>query len=256
MTIASAIILGVIEGLTEFLPVSSTGHLILATRILGIESTDAVKSFDIAIQVGAIAAVAILYRRIFLQSRRSVLLVMTAFIPTAIIGVLLHGFVRSYLLDSVTVVSWSLLLGGLFLIIFERFHRESSSTTDSIEAISVRQAVIIGLFQSVAIIPGVSRAAATVIGGLMLGLKRRTVVEFSFLLAIPTMLAATALDLLKTRSAISGHEALLIAIGGVTSFIVAIIAVRWFLSFIRNHSFTSFGIYRIIVGIVCLLLLR
>lgn len=256
MTVVSAIILGIIEGLTEFLPVSSTGHLIVGARLLGIESTDAVKSFEIAIQVGAIAAIAILYRRTFMQSRRAVLFIMTAFIPTAVIGFLLHGFVRSYLLDSTTVVSWSLLLGGLFLIVFERFHREHAAPTDLIEAMSVRQAVIIGLFQSIAIIPGVSRAAATIIGGLTLGLSRRTIVEFSFLLAVPTMLAATAFDIFKTHTAISGHDAALIGIGGLTSFLVAIVAVRWFLSFIRSHSFTSFGIYRVIVGIVCLLLLK
>jgi undecaprenyl-diphosphatase len=255
MTVLSAIILGVIEGLTEFLPISSTGHMILAEHLLGISATDAVKTFDIVIQVGAILAIAILYWRRFLQSRRALLLIIAAFIPTGVIGLLLHGFVRT-LLGSTQVVSWALLLGGIFLIVFERLYRESRSATETIEEITVKQAVIIGLFQAIAIIPGVSRAAATIVGGLLLGLKRRTIVEFSFLLAVPTMLAASALDLLKTSSAITGHDFLLIGIGFMTSFIVAIVAVRWFLSYIRNHTFTSFGIYRIIVGVLCLLLLR
>ncbi len=255
MTVVSAIILGIVEGITEFLPISSTGHLILAERLIGMDSSDVVKSFDIVIQLGAILAVAILYWKTLLQSRRSILLIITAFIPTGIIGFALHGFVRS-LLGSTQVVSWSLLLGGLFLIIFEYLHRESASATDSVDAITVKQAVIIGIFQSIAIIPGVSRAAATIVGGLLLGLKRKTIVEFSFLLAIPTMLAASVLDLLKTGSAITGHDALLICIGFVTSFIIAIIAIRWFLSYIRSHTFTSFGIYRVIVGVLCLLLLK
>lgn len=255
MTIVSAIILGMVEGMTEFLPISSTGHLILTERILAIASSDVVKSFDIVIQLGAILAVAMLYWKRLLQSRRAIFLIIAAFIPTGIIGFVLHGFVRS-LLGSTQVVSWSLLLGGLFLIIFEYFHREEPSVTNSIEAITMKQAMIIGTFQSIAIIPGVSRAAATIVGGLLLGLKRKTIVEFSFLLAIPTMLAASVLDLLKTGSAITGHDALMIGIGFVTSFIVAILAVRWFLSYIRSHTFTSFGIYRVIVGVVCLLLLK
>ena len=255
MTLIEAITLGIVQGLTEFLPISSTGHMILVEHLLGIGATDMVKTFDIVIQVGAILAVALLYWKTFIRSLRVILLVIAAFIPTGIIGLLLHGFVRT-LLGSTQVVSWALLLGGLFLIVFEYFHRENESATGNIEAITVKQALIIGAFQSIAIIPGVSRAAATIVGGLLLGLKRKTIVEFSFLLAIPTMLAASVLDLLKTGSAISGQDALMIAVGFITSFIVAIIAIRWFLTYIRNHTFTSFGIYRVIVGLLCLLLLR
>jgi len=254
MTIIDAVILGIVEGLSEFLPISSTGHLILAERIMGMASTEAVKSFDIVIQLGAIAAVVLLYWRSLILSRRTLLLVIAGFIPTGLIGLAMHGIIRTYFLGNITVVGWSLLLGGLFLVLFERLHREDPGATDALEAITFRQAVIIGTFQAIAIIPGVSRSAATIVGGLLLGLKRRTIVEFSFLLAVPTMLAASGLDLLRAGPSLTAHDGMAILIGFLTAFIIAIFAVRWFLRFIQEHTFTSFGIYRIIVGIAALVL--
>jgi undecaprenyl-diphosphatase len=247
MTLLHALILGIIEGITEFLPVSSTGHLILAAKLLHLPETEFQKSFDIVIQLGAILAVALLYGRTLLRSRALLLGVFVAFLPTAVIGLLLHGLAKRYLLGNTDVVLWSLFLGGVFLIVFERWHQETETIEE--EAITLQQAVVIGLFQSLAIIPGVSRSAATVVGGLLLGLRRKTIIDFSFLLAVPTMLAATALDLLKTGTSFTADEYGLLGAGLLTSFLVALAAISWLLRFIKHHSFSSFGVYRILLAI-------
>ena len=249
MTILHAALLGCIEGITEFLPISSTGHLILAERLLGISITEAVKTFDIAIQLGAILAVCVLYARMLLRNRRLCILTLTAFIPTALIGFLLHGVVKAYLLGNVTVVAWSLLLGGIVLLLIEWIVAANSLSRD----IDAKRAIGIGFFQSIALVPGVSRAGATIVGGMLMGIPRATIVEFSFLLAIPTMLSATALDLLKTSSVLTAHDALLLGIGFVTSFLTALFAIRWLLQFISAHTFIPFAIYRIALGLVFLL---
>ncbi|MFA5059968.1 MAG: undecaprenyl-diphosphatase UppP [Candidatus Omnitrophota bacterium] len=251
-----AIILGIVEGITEFLPISSTGHLILAQRLLGLASTDFIKSFEISIQLGAILAVVVLYWRLLLTNVVIVKKVLAAFIPTAVLGLIFYKLIKKVLLGNEQVVIWSLLLGGIFLIVFELFHREKEGSLDNISAISYRQAVLIGVFQSIAIVPGVSRAAATIIGGLILGLKRKTIVEFSFLLAIPTMAAATALDLLKSASAFSFEQVGLISVGFFVSFGVAILGIKFLLHFIKNNNFIGFGIYRIVVAILFWLLVK
>lgn len=250
MSILQSLILGIVEGVTEFLPISSTGHLILASSLLGIAQTDFAKTFDIAIQLGAILAVVVLYWRSFLNLALLKKLVV-AFIPTGVIGLLLYHTLKAYLLGSNTVVLASLFLGGVVFIVFEKWHgaREDALANAPEQPLTYRQAFFIGLFQSVAIIPGVSRSGATIIGGLALGITRTAIVEFSFLLAVPTMLAATGLDLLKSGGGFTGQEWLALAIGFGTAFIVAIPSIRWLLGYVRKHSFTSFGVYRILLSL-------
>ncbi|NOS67877.1 MAG: undecaprenyl-diphosphatase UppP [Candidatus Peribacteraceae bacterium] len=250
MTVFYVAILSLIEGVTEFLPVSSTGHLILASELLGIPQTDAHKSFEIAIQLGAILAVVVLYARTLLRDRRTLLLTITAFIPTGIIGFLLHGIVKDMLLGSTTVVLVSLFLGGIVLIVFElpAFRRKKPAMGEICQ-MSYVHAVLIGVFQSVAIIPGVSRSAATIIGGELIGMSRKSIVEFSFLLAIPTMAAATGYDLLKSAGEFTSGDVQNLLIGFVLSFVFALIAVRWFISYVKEHSFVAFGVYRIILAL-------
>lgn len=248
MNILHAVILGIVEGLTEFLPVSSTAHLLIANRLLGLSLTNFVTSFDIYIQLGAILAVIVLYGRQVLLDKRNILRVVAAFIPTALIGFFLYPFVKHILLESLLLIAIALIIGGIVLILFERFSKKKDS-----DAFSYAQAAGIGVFQALAIIPGVSRSAATIIGGEIIGLKRKTIVEFSFWLAVPTMLAATGLDLIKSDFAFSNYEWLLIAIGFVVAFLTALLAIKFFLSYIQKHSFAGFGWYRIIIGLLILL---
>ncbi len=249
MLLWHAAVLGVVEGITEFLPISSTGHLLLASRVLGLPQTDVQTSFEIVIQLGAILAAVALYGRTLLRSRVVLQRVVVAFIPTAVIGLIAHKLVKDVLLPSPTLVLWTLLVGGVVLIVFEYWHRESPSAEEDLERITYGQALIIGLCQSVAIVPGVSRAAATIVGGLLLGMKRRSIVDFSFLLAIPTMAAASALDLLKTAGEFSRSDAAALAVGFAVSFVVALLVIRWLLRFIRGHSFVAFGVERIVVAL-------
>lgn len=248
MDVWDAIILGVIEGITEFLPISSTGHLILANRLLGNPDTPFVKSFEIAIQAGAILAVAMLYARTLLLDRGLLLKIGAAFLPTALIGYFLYPWIKGYLLGSSAVVAWALLLGGIFLIAFERFH-SSEKATRELEEITYSQAVLIGIAQSFAVVPGVSRAAATILGGLAIGIQRTAIVEFSFLLAIPTMFAATGLDLIQAAPAFTKEEGMVLAVGVGISFLSAWAAVRFLLNYIRRRDFTAFGIYRIVIAL-------
>ncbi len=249
MDILQAIIFGIVEGITEFLPISSTGHLMLTAWYLGIAQTEFVKSFEIAIQFGAILAVAALYWKTLFSGWNIWKKILAAFLPTAVIGALLYKIVKRFLLDSNTVVLWALFLGGIFLVLFECFHREKENAAAEVSEISYAQAFLIGLCQSLAIIPGVSRAAATIVGGLFFGLKRKAIVEFSFLLAIPTMGAAMTLDLVKSAHAFSPDQFLVLAAGLVVSFVVALAAIRFLLVFIKKHTFVPFGIYRILLSV-------
>lgn len=248
MTLFEALLLGVVEGVTEFLPISSTGHLILAGSLLGIPTSEFLKSFEIAIQLGAILAVVALYWRTFLDGE-VLKRVGAAFLPTALIGFTLYGVVKAYLLESELVVVSALLLGGIALIAFEYIHTEAEDARETIRHMSYGQAVGIGLFQAVAMIPGVSRSAATIVGGLLLGMKRVAIVEFSFLLAVPTMLAATILDLSQSYQNFSHTEYSALGVGFITAFFVALIVVRWFLTYIRTHTFVPFGVYRVILAL-------
>ncbi|OGJ61323.1 hypothetical protein A3C52_01160 [Candidatus Peribacteria bacterium RIFCSPHIGHO2_02_FULL_51_15] len=244
MTLFSAALLGIIEGVTEFLPVSSTAHLILAEKIMNIPVTPNVGTFDIAIQLGAIAAVAVVSGRSLKKSWRFFWLTVAAFIPTGLIGFLLHGYVKTYLLADVTLILWTLSLGGIVLILFEMLLKRTPRLT-RIDDFSFPLAVTIGFFQAIAIIPGISRSAATIIGGMMLGTDRRSIVEFSFLLAIPTMIAATGYDLYKSAAFISSQDMLAILIGFCFAFVTAYISLKWLLHFVKTHTFIPFGIERI-----------
>src|SRR3990172_11993990 len=250
MTYLHTLILGIVEGVSEFLPISSTGHLILASTLLHLEQTDFQKSFQIAIQLGAILSVVVLYWRSLLVNFEILKRVITAFIPTAILGFLFYKIIKRVLLGSNTVVLCSLLMGGIFLILFEVWHREKESASEELSAISYSKSFMIGLCQAVAMIPGVSRSAATIIGGLILGIKRKTIVEFSFLLSVPTMAAATGLDLMKNGGHFSLEEFKLLLMGFITSFVVALLSIKWLIHFIKNHTFISFGIYRILISLL------
>lgn len=250
MDYLQAIILSFVEGISEFLPISSTGHLILTSEIVKIQQTNFVKDFEIIIQLGAILAIVFLYYKEFFKNKEVWKKILTAFLPTAVIGFVLFKFIKSFLLGNLYVTLASLLIGGILLIILELVYKEKEHHVEKIEQISFRNAFLIGIFQSVAVIPGVSRSAATIVSALFLGTKRKAAAEFSFLLAVPTMLAATGLDLVKSNFSYNISEWTLMGIGLIGSFIVAIIVVKLFLKFIQNHTFIPFGIYRIIVALI------
>ncbi len=250
MTLINSLILGIVEGITEFLPVSSTGHIILASTLLHIAQSDFQKSFDIIVQLGAILAVAAVYWKSFLKLELLKKL-FVAFLPTGIIGLALYKIVKTYLIGNEQVVLWALLIGGVVLIAFELIHKEAKGEEAlAPETVTYKQSFIIGLFQALSIIPGTSRSAATIVGGLSLGLKRATVVEFSFLLAVPTMLAATGLDVVKNASLFSIDQLAPLAVGFIVSFIVALFSIKFLLGYIRKHTFIPFGIYRIALALL------
>lgn len=247
MSLLHALILGIVEGITEFLPISSTAHLILASHGLRIAESEFVKSFEIIIQLGAILSVVVLYWSKFWNWDVLKKLVV-AVIPTGVIGLTVYKAIKGYLLGNITVVLLALVIGGIALIIFERW-RETEETEVDFGEITYRRAFLIGLFQAIAVIPGVSRSAATIVGGSLIGVSKRTIVEFSFMLAVPTMLAASGLELVKNREALAGNYATL-AVGFVVSFITAIIAIKSFLGYIKKRDFSAFGWYRIVLALV------
>jgi len=248
MTFFDGVLLGIVEGITEFLPISSTGHLILTAKLLGLSATEFLKSFEIAIQLGAIASVVVLYFRSFLEPEVLKKL-FVAFLPTGIIGFLLYKIIKTHFLGNEQVVLSALLLGGIALIVFELFHKEPPGE-DAGALPTYRQSFLIGCAQAIAVIPGVSRSGATILGGLLLGIRRKTIVEFSFLLAVPTMLAATGYDLLKNASSFSTANFEILAVGFATSFIVALASIKFLLAFIQKYSFISFGVYRILLALL------
>lgn len=252
MTIIESIILGIIEGITEFLPVSSTGHLILAADLLAIADSPFLTSFEIIIQLGAIFAVVFLYwKELFKIENIKKLIV--AFIPTGVVGLTVYKVIKEYLLGNEYVVVGALFLGGIVLIIFELLHKENAEAPEAereIADVTYKQALGIGLFQSLAVVPGVSRSAATIMGGLLLGLKRKTTVEFSFLLAVPTMCAATGLDLLKNAGNFSRDQVDVLTVGFIVSFVVALLSIKFLLVYIQKHNFIPFGVYRIVLALL------
>jgi undecaprenyl-diphosphatase len=252
MDALEAIVLGILEGITEFLPISSTGHLILANRLLGIPSDAFVTSFEIAIQLGAIAAAALLYARRLLVDPVLLRKVVVAFVPTAVVGVLAYPLVKERLLGDVDVVLAALLVGGVAILVLEPWLARRRDPARGLDALTYRHAALIGLCQSLALVPGVSRAAATILGGLVLGYGRRAVVEFSFLLALPTMGAATALDLWKTSGSFSASGWGLVGVGFAAALATAVLAIRFLLRFVETHTFVPFGVYRIALAAVLL----
>src|SRR3989339_1372665 len=251
MNIVHVFILSIVEGITEFLPISSTGHLILASRLLDISTTNFTKSFEIVIQLGAILAIVVLYFKKFFQSIDIYKKLIVAFIPTAIVGFFLYPFIKEYLLGSSQVVVWSLFIGGIVIILFEKYHKPSN-----LQPLTLKHYFLIGIFQSLSVIPGISRAAATIIGGLATGLNRKEATEFSFLLAVPTMIAASALDIYKSRQIIMSGNLLMLFMGTLFSFIFAMISVKFLIGYVKKHSFTTFGVYRIILALLFWILVK
>lgn len=252
MTIIDSIVLGIVEGLSEFLPISSTGHLILASTLLKLDQTDTHKVFEVTIQSGAILAVVWLYR-MQLAVRKDLLLKLCAgFLPTGVLGFLLYKSVKS--LFQPATVSYMLIAGGIAFIFIERHLKGRQTPECTLQELSYKKAFAIGAIQSLSMIPGVSRSGATIMGGLLAGMGRRDAAEFSFLLAIPTMLAATLYDIYKNLGVFHFSDWQNIAAGFVTSFIFAVISIKVLLRFITSHTFIPFGVYRIAAGVLFLLL--
>ncbi len=254
--IIEAALLGVLEGLTEFLPISSTGHLILGTELLGFQGPPG-KVFEIVIQLGAILAVLVVYARRFWDvalglrtdpdARRFVVAILLGFFPAAFIGVFLHRFIKEALFNPTTVCV-SLVVGGIAILIIER--NRPVPTVNRIERFSPQLALSIGFIQCVAMIPGVSRSGATILGALLMGVARKTAAEFSFFLAVPTLCGAAVYDIYKNRATLSLDGGTLIAVGFVMAFIVSLLVIRWMVRFVGQHGFGPFAWYRIVVGSV------
>ena len=253
MSILQSIILAFIEGITEFLPVSSTGHMIVASSVMGIASDEFTKLFTIAIQLGAILSVVVLYYKKFIQSFDFYKKLIIAFIPAAILGKLLNDYIDA-LLENVLVVALTLFLGGIILVFVDRWFKQRDQQSE--EKISNAKALNIGLFQCIAMIPGVSRSAASIIGGLAQGLSRKTAAEFSFFLAVPTMFAATAYKLFKyfkSGNSLNSEQMNLFLLGNLVAFVVAMIAIKSFIGFLNKNGFKLFGYYRIALGLLILI---
>lgn len=257
MSILQAIIIAIVEGLTEFLPVSSTGHMIIASSFLGVPESDFKELFLISIQLGAIVSVVVLYRKRFFNFKDPIfyLKLLAAFIPAVIAGLLFKHAIEG-LLKSNLVVAVSLLAGGIVLLFIDRLFKHP--TVDKTEQISYKQALITGVWQCLAMIPGTSRSAATIIGGMQQGFTRKLAAEFSFFLAVPTMFAATVKDVYdyyKKGNVITKDQAQLLAIGNIVAFVVALLAIKFFITYLQKHGFRVFGIYRIVAGVVLLVLI-
>ncbi len=256
MSILHAILLAIVEGLTEFLPVSSTGHMIITAALFGIQADDFTKVFIVSIQFGAILSVVVLYFRRFFKNLDFYFKLFAAFLPTAILGFLLKSRVDA-LLENVTVVAVMLLVGGIVLVFVDKWFAKNELHSPQEDTISYPTAVLIGLFQSVAMVPGVSRSAATIIGGLTQKLTRKTAAEFSFFLAVPTMFAATAKSLWDDKELLlaqSDNWGILL-LGNAVAFVVALAAIKFFIGFLTKYGFRAFGYYRIIVGAILLILI-
>jgi undecaprenyl-diphosphatase len=267
MNVFQAVIIAIIEGLTEFLPISSTGHMIITQKILGVAPGDFISLFTVNIQFGAILSVVVLYWKRFISPLKTspiegsllkkflhrydfYLKLLVAVLPAALLGLLLNDYINS-MLESVVVVAVSLVLGGIVLVFVDNWFKKPIDD----QAISYPKAFFIGMFQVISMIPGVSRAAATIIGGLTQKLTRKHAAEFSFFLAVPTMLGATLLELYKKYEIISSADLKILIIGNVVAFFVAMAAIKGFITFLSNHGFRAFGYYRIVVGLVILVLL-
>ena len=261
--IVTAIILGIVEGVTEFLPVSSTGHLVLATELLGYDP-ERWAVFNIAIQPGAILAIVALYWRTFLAVGKGLLRweagavtfvrnLLIAFLPAVVLGLAFNDQIEA-LLESATVVAWALIVGGIAILVVERLARTENVL--GIAGVTFAQSVKIGLVQCLAMVPGVSRSGATIMGAMALGIDRRTAADFSFFLALPTLTGATALQLYKHRDAITASDLQLIGIGAAVSFVVALLVVKAFMAVVTRHGFAPFAWYRILAGSAALILLR
>lgn len=257
MTIIQSIIISIVEGITEFIPISSTGHMIITEKLLNVQEDDFVKVFTIAIQLGAILAVVVLYWKKFFDFKRwqFYLKLVVGVIPALILGFLFSSKIDKLLESSVTVAI-SMLVGGIVLLFIDKMFRRP--LVDSEQDISYRKSFIIGIWQCIAMIPGASRSAASIVGGMQQRLTRSAAAEFSFFLAVPTMLAATGYKLLKymkTDGAFTGEQIKLLAIGNLIAFFVAMLAIKFFITYLRKHGLKIWGIYRVVVGVLLLILI-
>ncbi|MFA5420547.1 MAG: undecaprenyl-diphosphatase UppP [Patescibacteria group bacterium] len=254
---SKAAILGFVQGFSEFLPISSTAHLLLSVELLRIDLNDFIKSFVIIIQLGSILAVLVLYwNKIISNISIYFKKLLVAFIPTAILGLIFYKVVKNVFQESFLIISLALFLGGILILILEKRHKREVDTnlnSEWINEISYKKCFYIGIFQALAMIPGVSRSAATIFGGLSLGVSRKSIVEFSFLLAIPTMAAASGLDLIKSSFSFNQKELIFLTIGFVLSFFVAIIFIKFLINYIKKNDFKIFAWYRIFLAIAILI---
>lgn len=256
MNILQAIILGVVEGITEFLPISSTYHLIMTSIILGIEQTDFVKLFTVFIQSGAILAVVLMYWKELVTNRDLIIKILASFIPTVIVGLLLFDLIKGVFFESYVTSTYIFILVGIIFILVELLiGRKVIRTKKDVTKLTLQTAVIIGLIQSLSVFPGVSRAGAVMIGMMLFGFRRDEAAKYSFMLAIPTILGATVYDLYEMREvvAFSGHNVLLLGVGFIVSLVSAYFGVRWLIRYLQTNTLTGFGIYRLILGILFLL---
>jgi undecaprenyl-diphosphatase len=256
MDILQTIILGAVEGITEFLPVSSTGHLAIVAEWLGINGGTFLPSFNIAIQLGAILAAIVLYAEKLFTDSALWGRIAVAFLPTAIVGVTLYKFIRP-ILDNAWVAATALFIGGVVMIVVEKIlaRQKNIEPLEEDTMPTMRQSFYIGLYQVLSFIPGVSRSAATIIGAMVHNVSRKTAVEFSFLLAIPTMIAATGYDLLRNGAAFSTNDWHILMIGGLVAFITAMFAITWLLAYVKKYTFIPFGVYRIALTVIFVIVL-
>jgi len=255
MSLIDSIILGIIEGLTEFLPISSTAHMIVASALLNIKQTAAHVAFEVIIQLGATLAIVLIYLdKINFKKFDLWKKVFIAFLPLAIIGFLLKDYIEK--LFNIKTVAWMFIIGGIIFFIVEKIYKNKKVKINDVEKVSLKEALIIGFFQVFALIPGTSRSGATIVGGMLSGLSRKTAADFSFLLAIPTMLAASGYELIKNISSFKDENAIILATGFIVSFISAYISVKLFLKFVEKYTLIPFGIYRIIFGFLLLYLIQ
>ncbi len=257
MDFLQSIIVAIIEGLTEFLPISSTGHMIIAEKLLGIPDSEFTKVFTVAIQLGAILAVVVLYRKKFFDFKNLSFYfkLLAGVVPAIILGLLFSKQIDD-LLDSATTVGIALVAGGIVLLFIDNVFKNPTKTSE--KQVTYLNSIVIGFWQCLAMVPGVSRSAASIIGGMQQKLTRSAAAEFSFFLAVPTMLAATGYKLLKyykEQGSFTGEEIKLLAVGNLVAFIVAMIAIKFFIAFLKKYGFRVWGIYRIVVGTVLLILI-
>ena len=247
MTYPEAVILAIIEGVTEFLPISSTGHMVIASTFMGISKDTLTKNFEIIIQFGAILSVIVLYWRKFFTSFRFYLKLSFAFLPSAVLGALFGNYI-DMLLENIWVVIATIFSGGIILVFVDKWFKHGDERGE--QEVSWMQGLKIGGFQCISMIPGVSRAAATIIGGMAVGLNRRTAAEFSFFLAVPTMLGACVMKIKDSYTAIQNHDIVVMLVGSIVAFVVATLAIKAFIGFLNRYGFKWFGYYRIILGVV------
>lgn len=256
MNIVNTIILGLVEGVTEFLPISSTAHLIISSNLLNIPSSEFQKFFEVFIQSGAILAVVVIYWKMILKNKNLLINIVLSFIPTAIIGFLLHKVIKGVFFESFTLIGTSLFIVGIFFIVYEYLLKKKIVKTEKkIIQMTIIQALLIGLGQSFAVVPGVSRAGAVILTMMIMGFNREESALYSFVLAVPTLFAASAFDFIKTKPELifTGNNSLFLLIGTTTAFLSALIAIKWFVKFLQKNSLSYFGVYRIGLALVIML---